>query len=96
MRVRSKFFLDLLHLLVQKELPLLFLNVGLDPALDVIFEFENLEFLTEEFHDIFHPGFEPRNLQKVLLLFLLRVHVGGNEMHQEPQRVNVFNGDGCF
>ena len=41
--------LDLLHLLVQEELALLLLDVGLDPALDVVLEFEHLRFL-EQLH----------------------------------------------
>ena len=92
--VGPEFLLDLLHLLVQEELALLLLDVGLDPALDVVLELEHLQFLAEEFHHLFDPFLEAFHLQEPLFLLLLRVHVGGDEVDEKTQGVDVLDGDG--
>ena len=83
--VGPELLLDLLHLLVQEELALLLLDVGLDPALDVVLEFEHLQFLAEELHHLFDPFLEAFHLQQPCFLLLLRVHVGGDEVDEEPE-----------
>ena len=51
----AQFGLDLLHLLAQVKLALAFIHLILDPAVDLVFQFQHIQFLGQQFVDPLQP-----------------------------------------
>jgi len=93
-RTASQLVLDGLHLLMQHELPLLPVYIGLHFLLDIVLQLQHLH-LPDQITDGLHPPVtECIDLEKLLFLFYTDVGIGTDEIDQEGGVLYILDGKG--
>ena len=91
-RIGPQLVLDGFHLLVEEELALLLVEVGLDFGVDVLFQGEHVLLLVEQLQHRLGAFAQIHLFQNALLLVHLHLHVAANEVDQKPQPVDALDG----
>ncbi len=95
-RVCTQLILDGLHLLMQKELPLLLVKVCFNLALNVLLERKHLFLFVEQFEDFLGSLTQIDFLEDSLLVLNLDLHVAAYKIYQESQSIDPFDCFSCF
>ena len=91
--VHAQLFLDGLQLVVQVVFALLLVYLALNLGVDLIFDAQQLVLRLQQFQQVHRPGLDGGLGQQVgLPLEMLHLHGRGDEVHQEGEIVDSFQG----
>ncbi len=95
-RIGAQFVLNLLHLLLEEILALLALYISVRFFLYFIFHLQHIQFAGKVLQYPARPLLQISDFQQCLFFSHAGAHVGGNEVDEKTQRIDVFNGHGSL
>ena len=87
--------LDRLHLLAEVVFALALVDVALDVGLDLVGDFEQVDFTREEVHEAVEPLFELGCFEELLFFLGGDTEVGGDEVDEKRGVFDVVEHGGC-
>ena len=92
----AQLLLDGFELLMQKIFALLFVQIGFDFGLNLVFEFQQLQLFVQVFQNPGGAFMQIVDFQQGLLFAYFDVEVAGNKIDQEGRAFDVAKGQGGF